>query len=91
MCTKDIKFQFIKTIFRQIDGAAFWSQLGPNMADDFMGYRESTMLRQAITETTGYSRYTDDTFIVFNSKEHAIDMLELLNNAHPNLKFIMKH
>ncbi|CAH8484591.1 unnamed protein product [Schistosoma mattheei] len=67
------------------------SPLGPIMADIFMGYLENTILKQAINETTEYSRYVDDTFIICNNKQHAIRLLKLFNNAHTNIHFTMEH
>ncbi|CAH8643572.1 unnamed protein product [Schistosoma mattheei] len=91
MCTTDVQFQFNNTIYRQIDGVAMGSPLGPILADIFMGYLENMVLKQTISETTEYSRYVDDTFIVCNNKQHAIHMLKHFNNAHPNIQFTMEH
>ncbi|VDO76476.1 unnamed protein product [Schistosoma curassoni] len=41
MCTTDVQFQFNNTKYRQIDGVAMGSPLGPIMADIVMGYLES--------------------------------------------------
>ncbi|VDP50727.1 unnamed protein product [Schistosoma margrebowiei] len=91
MCTSDVQFQFNNTIYRQIDGVAMGSPLGPILADIFMGYLENMLLKQTISETTEYSIYVDDTFIVCNNKQHEIRMLKHFNNAHPNIQFTMEH
>ncbi|KAH9593786.1 hypothetical protein MS3_00000904 [Schistosoma haematobium] len=40
---------------------------------------------------TYYSRYVDDIFIVCNNQQHAINLLEFFNEAHPNIHFTMEH
>ncbi|CAH8583290.1 unnamed protein product [Schistosoma haematobium] len=67
------------------------SPLGPVLADIFMTNLERTKLKRAIDEMTYYSRCVDDTFIVCNNKQHAINLLEFFNEAHPNIHFTMEH
>ncbi|VDP40779.1 unnamed protein product [Schistosoma margrebowiei] len=56
LCTKDFQFQFNNTIYRQTDGVAMGSPLGPVLADIFMANLERTKLKGAIDEMMYYSR-----------------------------------
>ena len=90
MCTKDVQFQFNNTLYRQIDGVAMGSPLGPILADIFMGNLEQTRLKSAISQTNFYTRYVDDTFVILNSFNDAAQVLKVLNSTHPNINFTME-
>lgn len=91
LCTKDVQYQFNNTIYCQIDDLPMGSPLGLIMVDIFMGYLETTVLKQAISETTEQFIYVDGTFVVCNIKQHAISPLKLFSNVDHNIQFTMKH
>ena len=86
-CTHNIQFKFNDKIYRQKDGVAMGSPLGPILADIFMSSLENTKLKQFIDGFVVYKRYVDDIFCV---TEENIDLKELVNcfdSAHSNIKF----
>ena len=64
LCTSNVQFTFNGEIYRQKDGIAMGSPLGPILADIFMSKLENTILEDKIGQLTAYSRYVDDTFCV---------------------------
>ena len=54
-------------MYRQIDGVAMGSPLGPTLANKFVGYYESKLFNEIIKSTV-YCRYVDDTFLFFTKK-----------------------
>ena len=76
-------------MYRQIDGVAMGSPLGPVLANIFVGYCESRIPENRWPKF--YRRYVDDTFSLFCAgKPEALDFLELLNSLHPSLSFTME-
>ena len=66
-CTFNIQFLFNGTIYRQRDGIAMGSPLGPILADIFVSKLENSILQTKINELPFYNRYVDDIFIIHNS------------------------
>ena len=83
--TMDVEFRFAGTMYRQTDGVAMGSPLGPVLANIFMGYCEQQIPRSNLP--LFYRRYVDDTFAVFESTNKSEEFLTLLNNIHCSLKF----
>ena len=84
--TSGVEFTFNYNIFRQIDGVAMGSPLGPILANIFVGYHESRLLANNTTPLM-YRRYVDDIFAIFTSKNEASNFLDELNLLHPALQF----
>ncbi|VDP48079.1 unnamed protein product [Schistosoma margrebowiei] len=59
----NVKFTFQSEHFRQIDGVAMGSPLGPFLADVFMGYVEN-LVGDSIRKMGLYKRYIDDIIII---------------------------
>ena len=59
-CTRNVQFKFNGEIYRQKDGVAMGSPLGPLFADIFMASLENTRLRPYIDNFHFYKRYVDD-------------------------------
>ena len=88
LATTDVEFNFDDTIYRQVDGVAMGSPLGPVLANIFMGFYECKLLRNASsTKPNAYFRYVDDTFCFFGCKEDANLFLLELSKLHPKLGF----
>ena len=85
----DMHFLFNSTLYKQVDGVAMGSPLGPTLANAFMCYWEDKWLSDCPTsfKPLVYRRYVDDIFLVFSTPDHPNLFLEYLNSKHPNIKF----
>ena len=84
--TTSVKLSFNNIMYRQIDGVAMGSLLGPAMTNIFVGYYESKLFNE-ISKPTVYYRYVDDTFSLFHKETEFQNFLNCLNSLHPYLKF----
>lgn len=89
-CTFDIQFLFNGKFYRQRDGIAMGSPLGPVLADIFMSKLETTVLKDIIEKLKIYRRYIDDTFILCDNRLNTMELLETFNSSHPRLKFTLE-
>ena len=89
LATLDNHFFFNKKIYKQIDGVAMGSPLGPTLANVFMCHMEKKWLQDCPMDFKPvlYRRYVDDTFLLFNDFSHINLFLEFLNSRHPNISF----
>ena len=86
ICTKDIKFYFQGTSYKQIDGVAMGSPLGPTLADVFMAKLELN-LKAHIDTLPLYKRYLDDILIFAKDPHQVQHLLSIFNSVHPNVTF----
>ena len=88
----DTNFVFDNTVYKQTDGVAMGSPLGPAFANIFMSWLETQILEQCPSsyKPIFYRRYVDDTFALFNTKASAELFLNFANNFHENIKFTME-
>ena len=84
--TPSVEFSFNKTMFKQIDGIAIGSPLGPALANIFVGYYEEKLFSQTQKSPT-YFRYVDDTFDIIDHEAEADKFLIKLNCLHQSLQF----
>ena len=84
--TTSVEFSFNNIKYRQIDGVAMDSPLGPVLANIFVGYYESKLFNE-ISKPTVYCRYVDDIFSLFYKEIEFQKFLNCLNSLHPSLKF----
>ena len=84
--TSSVEFSFNNTMYKQIDGAAMGSPLGPALANIFVGYYEEKLFFQTQKPPT-YFRYLDDTFAIFDHEAEANEFLAKPNCLHPCLIF----
>ena len=69
------------------------SPLAPVLANIFMGFYESKWLNEHNpNKPKFYLRYVDDILAAFDMEQDSINILNFLNNRHPNIKLtIEKH
>ena len=81
-----VEFSFDNTIYRQIDGVAMGSLLGPALANIFVEYYEKKLFSE-ISKPAVYFRYIDDTFVIFQNEKESEEFLIRLNGLHSSLQF----
>ena len=70
--TSSVEFSFNYTMYKQTDGVAMGSPLGPALANIFVGYYEEKLFSQTQKPPT-YFRYVDDTFAIFDHEAGVIE------------------
>ena len=80
-------FMYKDKYFKQLDGVAMGSPLGPSLANFFLGYLETHMFQNSVYFPKFYCRYVDDIFAVFDNDTDINNFFDFLNDVHPNLKF----
>ena len=75
--------------YKQIDGVAMGSPLGPTFANIFLCFYEQIWLENCPVEfkSVVYGRFVDDTFLLFRSYELIEKFRAYLNCQYPNIKF----
>ena len=86
--TTEVEFSYDDVMYKQIDGVAMGSPLGPALANIFVGYLEGKIHRSKFPLL--YHRFVDDTFAIFEDNSGALRFFEDLNRLHPNLQFTME-
>ena len=84
--TKNVEFSFDNTMYRQIDGVAMGSPLGPILANIFVGHCEAKLFSY-IDQPVMYVRYVDDIFCIFRDEPQAQVFNQHLNKMHHCLSF----
>ena len=89
--TCETHFLFKGKFYDQIDGVAMRSLLAPVLANLLMGHYEKEWLSNYDgVSPSYYTRYVDDIFSVFNSRDEAKRFFSYLNSRYPNVKFTME-
>ena len=79
------------SLFRQVDGVAMGSPLGPSIANFFLGHlEENKLFTNGNINPKLYVRYVDDIFAVFGKNESFQPFLNHINSQHPNIKFTVE-
>ena len=89
IATKGSVFYFNGNYYRQVDGVAMGSPLGPALANVFLCHHEINWLRKCPTSFTPtlYKRYVDDIFVLMDSKKSLMCFFRYMNSKHPNMSF----
>ena len=92
ICMSESLVLFDGEFYKQIDGVAMGSPLGPTLANIFLCFHEQIWLDNCPVEFKPviYRRFVDDTFLLFRSKEHIEKFCLYLNCQHPNIKLPLK-
>ena len=93
LATKESVFIFNNQLYKQVDGVAMGSPLGPTLANAFLCYHETKWLDECPLEFKPlvYNRYVDDCFLVFQEKGHVDKFLNYLNSRHNHISFTVEH
>ena len=83
--TSGVQFSFDNNMYRQTDGVAVDSALGPALANIFVGFYERQIGRRSWPDM--YARFVDDVFSYFPNKSFCDRFYERLNSLHPALRF----
>ncbi len=86
-CTKT-PFSINGELFKQTDGVAMGSPLGPTLANIIMTTFEDEIVRQLIDSNVikFYARYVDDTLVLAKPSDIPI-ILQAFNSFHPQIQF----
>ena len=89
LATTESSFIFDNKLYKQIDGFAMGSPLGPTLANAFLCHYEKIWLNECPSQfkPVVYKRYVDDIFVLFKSKEHLKLFVNYMNSKHRNIKF----
>ena len=89
MATKESRFIFNGLLYKQTNGVAMGSLVGPSLANAFLSYHEKNWLNSCTHrfKQVFYRRYVDNIFILFKSNDHLKDFL---NSCHINMSFSME-
>ena len=87
--TKGTVFYFNGKYFRQRDGVAMGSPLGPALANAFLAHHETVWLENCPLSFAPlfFARYVDDVFVLIRSNDHIVKLAEYFSSQHPNINF----
>ena len=85
-------FIFDGKYYKQKDGIARGSPLGPTLANVFLYHFEEQGMSDCPIDYKpfSYRRYVDDTFLLFSSELHVTKFLNYMNSKHRNIKFTVE-
>ena len=76
-------------MYKQIDGVAMGSQLGPALANISVGFYETKLISNA-NKPHRYHRYVDDTFVALNSEKEYDDFFHFSQLPSPSIRLILR-
>ena len=87
--TSESSFIFDFLLYKQIEGVATGSPLGPTLANVFLCYYKKEWLDNCPShfKPIVYRRCVDDIFVLFSSKEHLQPFVDYMNKQHRCIKF----
>jgi hypothetical protein len=89
LSAKNCHFLFDGVLYKQVDGDAMGSPVGPLFANIFLSFHEKSWLADGPSnfKPLFYRRYVDDCFLIFQPRDHVLPFLSYLNSKHPNIQF----
>ena len=83
---------FNEQLYKQFDGVAMGSPLGPTLANAFLVHFEKKWLQNCPSDFKPhyYRRYADDIFVLFTSPKHLEAFRNFLNGRHANMSFTIE-
>ena len=89
LATTKLSFVFDNKLYKQIDGVAMGSPLGPTLANVFLCHYEKIWLNKYPFQfkLVVYRRYVDNIFVLSKSKEYLKLFFNYINLKHKNIKF----
>ena len=92
LATKESYFIFNNLLYKQIDGVAMGSPLGPCLANAILSYYEKNWLNNCLQgfKPVFYRRYVDYICLLFKSNDHLKYFQNFLNSCHINTSFSME-
>ena len=89
LSTKGSVFYFNGVYYRQRDGVAMGSPLGPALANAFLCHHEGRWLEECPLSYSPvfYARYVDDIFVLLRSNDHVARLATYLSSKHRNINF----
>ena len=85
IATTFVEFTFNNKMYKQIDGVAMHSSLGPALANIFVGYQKERLFIDN-NQPLIYFRYVNDTFAMFEDELNCNRFLQL-NSQHQSFTF----
>ena len=84
---------FDSKYYRQKNGVAMGSPLGPILANIFLCHMETLWLEKCSEEfaPSYFRRYVDDIFLLFHSKEQSEKFGSFINEQHVNMSFTSEY
>ena len=89
LATTESSFIFDNKLYKEIDGVAMGSPIGPTLANASLCHYEQIWLNECPSQLKPivYRRYLEDIFVLFKSKEHLKLFLSYMYSKHKNIKF----
>ena len=89
LATSESSFIFDNILYKQINGVAMDSPLGPTLANAFLCHYRKLWLDSCPPKfkPAVYRRYVDGIFVLFKSKDHLLLFAKYMNTKHKKLKF----
>ena len=92
LATKESYFIFNGKLYKQVDGVAMGSPLGPTLANTLLVHFEKDWLQNCPSDIKPYycRRYVDFVFVLFTSPQHLEAFRNFLNGRHANIPFTIE-
>ena len=85
IATTSAEFSFNNVMYKQIDGVAMGSPLGPALANSFFSYYEHKLF-QTTNEPFFCTKYVEDTFSIFKTEADATPVLSCSQLITPSFE-----
>ena len=92
LATKESYFIFNGQLYKQVDGVAMGSSLGPTLANAFVVHFGKNWLQNCSSDFKPhyYRRYVDDIFVLFTLPKHLEAFRNFLNGPHAIMSFTIE-